>query len=234
MTPGKRMTMRKPHYFGLALTALAAALAGVAISEQLYGVGAAYWSGSLSEDTTGSCVLNVTDAGAGSCMLFPAGRSGSTVTVVTANGAGRCGFALTSSPTMSGMSWLTSAKGAGGGDIYRLQAAGARWDHRPDRAMLIGRPGGTASAAGGPGGICDASVTIGGDVLYAPCSTVVGPGYSACTTYGGTCRTTDCVGSNRTGCITREMHEGVGAFLLCESDSGTVTFSVTKEVPVRR
>lgn len=206
----------------------AAAVTALALhADQLIGVGSGYWSTTLSEDTTGSCVLQVSDAGPSGCALFPAGTgSPMSMAKINTSGAGRCGWSLNSTASLGAMVWDTdSIGGEGGGAINRFQAAGEEWHSRPDWGAMrcyVTTSGLRVCPTGGRIGICSTprSYFSGEATIYEPC------------TDGDNCTSGSCVNCV-TGNCTDAMRAGVGAYLICESDSGTINFDVHKET-VRR
>lgn len=152
---------------------------GVALAEQLIGVGGTFWSHGHSTPLADGCVT-IAD-GSSVCELFAANENDSEVTVIKAiNGAATCAWgspavALNADANISAGGSFSTGAGAG----FILAATGDRWDERPNAKELI-----EARTPGMSDGFCPNQVAQQrGHVCYAPCR--VSQGTTDCTNYGG-------------------------------------------------
>ncbi len=195
--------------------ATALVVSAVVYADQLIGVGGTYWSGRIAATTTSGPAKNVTDAGASTNTLFPAGSPEDyRVVVLTASGVARCGFTTTASATLGAMVWDGGgSRGVGPGMIHGFGAAGEQWHARPTWREI-------KDLASGWPGICDTALTnnSGEAKVYPPCmlnAHCSGLGAGACVT--------------SSALWTQDQLAHVGVYLVCESDSGTVNVDWHKE-----
>lgn len=199
---------------------VAAVPLGALASDELIGIGGTRWTRQYSEDTDEDCV--VVQAGSSTCMLLPSGdvhdKGGNfdplaTAVSVTASGAGRCCYVTDPTFTIAGTEVADGSTGPGSCP-FTFEAAGGRYDDRPDLLDMVaaGTNGITAT------GICSVPITNSGDSLYAPCTA----GASCNSPYGGGSCT-----PFATATAVQKARSGV--FIVCESDSGSINFTVRKQ-----
>lgn len=211
------------------MTILVAAVPlGALASEELIGISSEYWVVQRTEDNDEDCVPLQT--GSSTCLLFPAGDDKDPTTSfnplrrvisVTTGGAGRCCFVSDPAFTISGTEVADGSTGPGSCP-FTFEAAGGRYDSRPNRLHLI-----AAGTNGIDSGICSVAVTTangGGDALFATCAPGAG-GDTLCATYDDGVTTGTCIAAAST---TAEQRARAGLFMVCESDSGSINFTVRK------
>jgi hypothetical protein len=182
----------------------------VALADQLIGAGSGYFSTQGSFTVDGGLMGETGDGGTSAPSMFRAsGKTDYYVTRVASAGEGWCGFGLVTNQILGQGVWMSSPSGAGGGDIHYFPAAGEYLAH-PSFMEL------RKSAAIG---ICDNTVTKGGESVYEPCRSA-----SDCSNDGG-CRID--------GGPTAEQLENVASYLYCASQTGTVRMGAMKQ-KVRR
>lgn len=173
--------------------------------------GSTYWSLQESLGTTAGCIHSST-AASSACMLFPAGPTQLDRAVeVTAPAAGRCCWSMARGLDIGTVGTLSDAAGPNGTTAcagFAFSATRHTADDRPMRTLMSAR-------AGYRGGLCSVAVTLGSDTLYAPCTVD-----SDCDAPygGGTC----------TASPSNTQQRAPGVHLICESDTGTIKFSVRK------
>ena len=198
--------------FGLPLLA-----AGVAIAEQLQGIGATYWMRKQAV-TSEACIIKAT--GSTDCALFPAGTDSSrqSAVVVTTDAAARCCWVGTATGALTlgtdGEIADASSLYDGPGACFALAAAGSIFDGKPNRKVMVDK-----IVPGIRLGICSVADDNAEDSLYATCGSA---GECSGVYGGGTC--------TAQGSVSSTQIQQVGLFLRCESDSGTANITVRKEI----
>ncbi len=184
---------------------------GAYADDQVTGAGGSYWARSQTVTSTQACFSD----GTSRCMLFAAGTSRfhkQRVAVVKTSAAVQCCWASGGSFDVDGLSIVgTGEYGSGFCAGFELAAAGDEAHQQPSRSAMR-----TAATPGTRTGLCSTAYTIGGDALYAPCSTD-----AECTEYGGgTC----------TASPTGTQAQSAGVMLICNTLSGTARVTARKEI----